>query len=193
MQRSMAGSAFLILIAMVLAACGGSSAASPTANGDGSAAPGTSTAVQTPAATTAPDGSSAIAPTEPGTGNGPATDTCGLVTVAEMEALFGFTGVTQELIQGPPDTCDYQRDGAPFVAAVLVTEQADLTFSIWSADEGVQTFSGIGEAAIYAPSNELFIVKKNGAVYSFGVLDVELLEDRIEWMKKIATIAAGRM
>ena len=48
-----------------------------------------------------------------------ATDACGLATAAEIEGVFGVSGVTTQLIDGFPPTCDIQLESAPFMAVVL--------------------------------------------------------------------------
>lgn len=197
MQRSAAGLGLLmLLVASLIAACGGGRA-TPTpaaAASDGSGG----LATEEPQDTDTPGGTKAPAATsDPGTepGDGPtAADTCGLVTVAEMEGLFGVSGVVQELFPGPPDTCDYQLDSAPFVAMTLTPDAAPFLFEAMAGDAASTMIDGIGDRALYNSQHLLLLVEKGDAILSIAILDESRTEEeRAELMEQIGAIAAGRM
>lgn len=195
--------AALALIA-ALAACGGSAPA-----GSGAAQPATAP----PAASTGTDDSGAgeasaelepasaepEAPGEtPATGGGeaPSGDVCGLVTAEDMARVLGKSPVVQGLFVGPPDTCDYQIDNAPLAAIVLMgqDEGASMVYEAMKADAASEEFSGIGDRALYNTGTEAFLVMKGDRLLTIAITDVDLApEARLEAMKEVARIAAGRM
>lgn len=198
MYRTPGRPAFLLLAALFIAACGGGGAASPgggASPASGGAADPTATADASTPSEAAATGDPAEPPaSEPAAGGGTASDTCGLVTVAEMEALFGVTGVTQELFAGPPDTCDYQRDSAPFVAMVLTPQASSFIFDAMAAEPGAQPIAGLGDRAVYSPQQLLLVIEKGGSLLSIAILDESRSEaERLELMQQIGATATGRM
>ena len=186
----------LLLLGLLLAACGGGGTAATDSSGAGSAATdalASTDAPDAPAPTDAPGATDAPAATDAGTGSG-SGDVCGLVTVAEMESLFGVSGVTQGFFAGPPDTCDYQLDSAPFVAMVLTPFSASPIFDAMSADAASESIGGIGDRALYNRQMLTFLVQKGESLLTLQILDESRSEDeRLELMKQVAAIAAGRM
>lgn len=196
MQRT-AVSMFLVLEVGV-AACGGGATATTAPGGGAASGPPSATEpaqASVPAATDA--GGVPTAPTVPSVdpgGGGTTTDVCGLVTVAEMESVFGISGVTQQLFAGPPDTCDFRRDEAAFVAMVLIPTGGIASFSAYAYEQGAEPISGLGDEALYSPSTQLVIIRKGDAVVSIAVFDSSLDDaTRLERLKAVGTIAAGRM
>ncbi|MEX1168735.1 MAG: hypothetical protein WEE50_01195 [Chloroflexota bacterium] len=184
---------------VLVAACGGGSgqtgapaaalsqtpaapAVEPT---DGSTTGGAASAEAPPAPTDA----------EPPSGGGAVGDVCELVTEEELGGILGVP-IKTFLLAGPPDTCDIQStDGAPLAATVLSTIQASLTYDVMAADSASTSVSGIGEKALYNPNQAILLVLKNGALLTVAVFDDGSAGEaaRLELMKQIATIAAGRM
>ena len=67
-------------------------------------------------------------------------------------------------------------------------------FDAWAADPSAEDLPGIGDRAVYVADSELLIVKRGDRLLSIGVYDVDVeLADRVEMMKEIARVAAGRM
>lgn len=197
MQRSTAGPAFLLFLVLVISACGGGGGTTATdAGGGGGTTTDAPSATDAPAATDATTPTEAPAATDAGSGGGATGDVCGLVTVAEMEGLFGVSGVTQQLFAGPPDTCDYQLDSAPFVAMVLSGAEfgAEAVFDAMAADPASESIGGIGDRALYNAQMLSFLVQKGDALLTIQVLDESRSEEeRLELMKQIGATAAGRM
>jgi hypothetical protein len=161
----------------------GSQAAPP------SAAPGA--ASQAPAATSA--ASVAGVPSQAPGGGGNLAGVCSLATTDELAGILG-TAVTARVIAGPPDTCDVQADGAPILAFVLTPSGGGAVYSAYAADPGATPISGLGDKAAYAPSMQLLVVLKGDTLLSMSAFDpARTPEERLELMKKVAAIAAGRM
>jgi hypothetical protein len=194
MRRSQVVSTTLIVVAVVVSACGGSATASSGSGGDG--------------ATAAPPASTeGVPPTDPGTvevpsapaepvDNGPdasTADVCGLVTTDEIGAIFGLSGVTQELFAGPPDTCDYRHDGTAFVAMVLIPLNAALGFAAYAGEVGAEPISGVGDEAVFSPTTQLLIFRKGDSVVSIAVFGGAAGNDPMDKLKQVGTIAAGRL
>lgn len=182
---------------LLVAACGGGATpasgttdGAPTDPGNGEAS------VDPGGGATQTDEAPASEPpaTEPPTGGGTTADVCGLVTVAEMESLFGVSGVTQQLFAGPPDTCDYRLDSAPFVAMVLTPGVGAAVFDATAADTSSELVSGLGDRALYNSQLLVLLVQKGGSLLTLHTLDESRSEEeRFELMKQIGEIAAGRM
>ena len=189
-------------VLVLVAACGGGASASAGADGAGDASPDTGgvASAEAPVESTAGGAASAdaSAPAEaPPDGGGPAADACGLVTVAELESAFGVSGVTQQLIEGFPATCDVQLAGAPFMAIVLVDDPASSgpIYDAWAADAAATTIDGIGDRAVYAPSNAILVIQRGDKVISLALFDdgSRTEEERIEMLRRAGEVAAGRM
>jgi hypothetical protein len=195
MERSAARLTFLFL-AMLVSACGGGGAT--TAPGGGSETPAATDAA--PATEPAPTGVATDpsmdippAPT-PGGGDPSTAEVCGLVTIAEMEQIFGVSGVTQMLFAGPPDTCDYRLNDAPFAAVVLTPFSASPIFDAMAADAASEQVDGVGDRALYNSQMLTFIVQKGDSLLAIQVLDQSRSEaECAELMKQIGATAAGRM
>lgn len=194
MQRSIAGPAFLLLLAVVIAACGGGGSSpdgGATASADAPTATDTSAATDAAAPTDSP-----VATPAPATdgGGASAADVCGLITVEEIGDIFGVSGVTQGFFPGPPDTCDYQLDGAPFAAIVLTEQAASFVFDAMAADAASESIDGIGDRAVYNSQLLVLLVEVDDAIVSMSTFDPTKTDDeRAELMRQIAVIVAGRM
>lgn len=190
----------LTVLVLLVAACGsGTSGTASAAPASSAAAAGESQAVASEApAAGAP--SEAAPTTAPVTGGGAAADVCALVTPDELGGILGKP-VKSAVIAGPPDTCDIQStDGAPLAAFVLTKMggvAASAVYNAYASAPGASTIAGIGEQAAYDPSQGTLLILKNGAVLSVAVFDDGSgspdAAARLELMKKIGSIAAGRM
>jgi hypothetical protein len=184
--------------ALVLAACGGSGGgATPAGQSDPTDAPA-STEVANAPQSEAPAASADTAPApEPPSGGG-AGDVCALVTDDELGGILGQP-VQTTVFAGPPDTCDVQSaDNAPLAAFVLTNmggAAANAVYEAFAADPGSSDIGGIGEKAAYNPNQASLIVLKNGSVLTVAVFDDGTSDEaaRLELMKQIGSIAAGRM
>jgi hypothetical protein len=186
-----------------IAACGSGATAStaPTIDAAASEAPEASTVVAPPIeASPNPAAASAAseAPAEPPSGGGAAGDVCSLVTADELAGILGVP-VKAAVLKGPPDSCDVQSaDGAPLAAFVLNdfgSVATSAAYDAYASDAGAVAVPGIGEKAAYDPAQGLLLTVKHGVLLSVSVFDDGSGDDaaRLELMKKIATIAAGRM
>jgi len=178
-------------IAILTAACGGStSSTSPTVAPGEATAPPTTPGQQ---ASTAPDGASPTAQ-QPAGGGGGVGAVCDLVTSAELETILGLSPVVTEVIAGPPDTCDVQVDSAPTAAFVLTTTGGKMIYDLLAAGADAQKLDGIGDGAFYSADTQLVVFKKGDAMVSVAVTDVNLSDDqRIAAQKAIAAKAASRL
>lgn len=189
-------------VLVLVAACGGGAGSSVDGGGGTAAsqpADGTVTAAPNGAAPSA-DAASAAASTAaepPAGGGGTAADACGLATTAEIEGVFGVSGVTSQLIDGFPPTCDIQLESAPFMAIVLVDDPASAgpIYEAWAADAAATAISGVGDRAVYAPSNAILVVQRGDRVASLALFDdgSRTEEERIELLTEVAKVAAGRL
>lgn len=181
------------VLAGLMAACGGSAASAPPGNGG---QPTATPAAQSDApAPSAEPGGAVTPPPAPTTGGGGGTaGVCELVTTDELAQIFDVTAVTAQVMAGPPDSCDIQTDGAPLAAMVYMPSNGTAVFSAWASDPSAVDMPGIGDRAAYLPGQLLFIVLRGDATLSLAVLDESRSEEaRLELMKEIAAIAAGRM
>jgi hypothetical protein len=188
-----ARTAGLIGLVLLVAACGGTAASSSPADGEPTA-PAQSDA---PAPTAEP-GDEATPEPDPsaggGGGGGGTDDVCALVTVDELEQIFGVSSVTTRVLAGPPDTCDIQNDGAPLAAFVLVTSNGAAIFSAWASDPDAVDIPGLGDRAIYSPGSLLLVVLKGDRAMSIAAFDDGRSEDeRLELMKETLAIAVNRL
>jgi hypothetical protein len=185
----------LTTLAFILAACGGSSGA-PTG-----AASSAANSVPAPGAASAPGanaGGSEAPPPIPAAsvsaGGGGAGGVCGLVTVAELQQIFGFSPITAQVIAGPPDTCDIQHNDAPTAALVYTPTGGGRVYSVLATGADAKAVSGIGDGAFYSDETKLLVVSKGDAMLSIAVYDVDLTEAQQQAIEReIGKVAAGRM
>ncbi|HET7728208.1 MAG TPA: hypothetical protein VFK54_12880 [Candidatus Limnocylindrales bacterium] len=200
-MRTMRSFSLPAILVIVLGACGGSAA---------TAAPAASTAPDAPvpsadAPAASADAPAASAEAPPATeapaagGGGSAEGVCGLATADELSGILGAS-VTTHLLQGPPDTCDIQSDGAPIASMTLTlaNEQLGLdpalVFQAMTAAPGVTDVPGIGDKAVFDEPGETLIILKGSSLLVVAVYPgAASLEQRQEMMKEIGRIAAGRM
>ncbi len=159
----------LALMTMLAVACGGggsgtSGRADPGGGAAPSVEPGTVGEASQP---TTPE----PAASEPVAAGGGGSDVCGLVTIAEVEGMFAVSGVTQGFFPGPPDTCDYQLDGAPFAAVVLTNVGATSIFDAMAGDAASESVSGLGDRALYNSQTLNFLVQKGDRLLSISTFD----------------------
>lgn len=192
MRVHIAATSVMLVAVLALAACGGSGPAA-TAGGEpaATAAPAAPSA-DTPA-TEQPSAPEAPAETTAGgaTGSG---DVCGLVTADEMAGILGKSPVKQGFFPGPPDTCDYQVDGAPLAAIVLMGEGAGMVYEAMKADPASEEFSGLGDRALFNSQTQTFLVAKGDRLLTIAITDIDMTDaQRLDAMKAAAKIAADRM
>lgn len=187
-----------LAILLLVAACGGSTAGSPTAATSGPAASPVSGA----SSTASPAASAAVQTAEPSaavgggsSGGGTAAGVCGLVTSEELAAIFGVASVKTTVIAGPPDNCIVESgDGDPLTAWSLMTAQASTVFGAMTTDPSTIEVPGIGDKAAIVQNTGLLVLKGNSlfTVTISGGADMSE-EEGIDASKKIAAFAAGRL
>ncbi len=156
---------------------------------DPAPAPSNDSAQATASAQPAPGDTPAVS--EPASGGG---DGACIVTPAEIESIFGVTGVTTANVQGPPDTCDIQQDGAPLAAIALTPAGGRIVFDVLAAGADAEPVEGIGDEAFYSAETLLLVVARGDAMASIAIFDDGRSEaDRLDILRQIGTIAAGRM
>jgi hypothetical protein len=180
----------LTILGLVVVMGCSSGGASPTTAGS-QAAPGASSAAgasQAPAAA-----SVAAVPSKAPAGGGSGGGVCTLVTTDELAGIYS-TPVTTTVIAGPPDTCKVEAAGKQIAAWVLTTSGGKPVFDAYAGDPDATTVSGIGDKAAYSPGSQLFVILKGDTLFSMSSYDqAKTPEERLELMKKVGTIAAGRM
>jgi hypothetical protein len=194
--------ATIVLGSVVLAACGGGSGGT---TGPQSQAPSSATSSAPSAAPSDGGQPSAAASTEPtpaaSAGGGAATGVCELVTPDEIAPLLGVPSVTMNVLAGVggSDTCDIQSDGAAVAAFVLTRSDpasgldVSFVFSAYASSDATAV-AGIGDKAAYSSSQEVLLVLKGDGLISIAVFDdAKSAPERLEVMKQIGMIAAGRM
>ena len=188
--------ALLAATVLVLAACGGGGGGGGSGTGSGGTAtqaPAEATDAPAPEATEAPEAT----PQPEATAGGPATggvDACALATPAELDGVFGTTGISTQLFAGPPDTCSIELDGTPLGAFVYTPAGGRTVFDLLHADEAAVDVAGMGDAAFYSSQTGLLSIAKGDAMLSIAVVAGDRSEEeRLELMKAIGTIAAGRL
>lgn len=202
MVRTMRSFGLPAILVIVLGACGGSGATAAPAASTAPDAPAASAdtpaaSADAPAASEAPPASEAPAPA-PG-GGGSADGVCELATADELSGILGVS-VTTVLLQGPPDTCDIQSDGAPVASMTLTLADEQLgldpalVFQAMTATTGVTDVPGIGDKAVFDETGETLIILKGNSLLVIAVYPgAASLEARQEMMKEIGRTATGRM
>jgi hypothetical protein len=199
-MRRMHPIAIGVVVLWVAAACGGGGtsatpASNPTAAESQAIGGAPSEAVVPGAASVAPSDAPAA---EPGGGGGAAGGVCELVSADELEGILG-SAVSLTVFAGPPDTCDIQStDGAPLAATVLTVMSnaaASAVFDAYAGAPGAESITGMGDKAAYDPTQAVLVVLKADKVLSIAVFDDGSTDEaaRLELMKQIGSIAAGRM
>jgi hypothetical protein len=202
-RRSFPSLAALVLVLAACGSAGGGASAAPADSADAAAQPPAAAAGQSEAAPAAPASTEpsepAPAPEAPAGGSGNvAVDVCALVTEGELGGILGEP-VQTIVFAGPPDTCDIQStDNAPLAAFVLTTMggvAAATVYEAFAADPGSTDIGAIGEKAAYNPTQATLVILKNGSVLTVAVFDDRTADEaaRLELMKQIGSIAAGRM
>jgi hypothetical protein len=118
---------------------------------------------------------------------------CALVTSDELAGIFGVP-ITTTVVAGPPDTCTIATAGAPIAAFVLTTSGGGPVYDAYAADPGATQISGMGDKAAFSPSQQLLVILKGDTLLSMSAYDQSKTpEERLELLKKVGVIAAGRM
>jgi hypothetical protein len=191
---------------LVVAGCGGSGTAGPTAastaeapaaqpstagnGGSGSGGQPSAEASVAEVATQAPAPSSGG-----GAGGGPAVGICELVTADELAGIYGVASVTTTVIPGPPDNCIVQSDsGDGLTAWSLMTAQAETVFSAMTVDPSTVMLSGIGDKAAIVQNTGILVVKGNSLLSVALTAAPDMSEEEVlAAAKQVATLAAGRL
>jgi hypothetical protein len=134
------------------------------------------------------------APAEPAGGGGTEVGVCELVTADELSEILNVPSVTMTVLAGPPDNCIVDgADGASLAAWSLTVLDKDL-FKLLSSGPDVLNEPGMGDGVMYQPEAFQMTVFKGDAMLVIGVYASAGSDDeRLEFMKKIGAIAAGRM
>jgi hypothetical protein len=190
-----------VVVLSIASACGGGGTSATPAPNPTAAAGASQGVVAAPSEAVVPGAASAApsdAPAaEPG-GGGAAGGVCDLVTADELEGILG-SAVSLTVFAGPPDTCDIQStDGAPLAATVLTVMSnaaASAVFDAYAGAPGAEAINGMGDKAAYDPAQAVLVVLKADRVLSIAVFDDGSGDEaaRLELMKQIGSIAAGRM
>ena len=186
--------AMLAVGVVVVSACGGGGGGTSSEPSQPASSVAASAAPSEGAASTEPSvAPSAASSAEPSTG-GAAGGVCELVTASELDDIFGVSGITTRVLAGPPDTCDVQLDDAPIAALTFLTTDASFVFDAFAADPSSQDLSGIGDRAIYFPTNNIVAVLVGDGMVSVSAFATDRTpEQNVELMKAIAKVAASRM
>jgi len=184
-------STILVGLALVLAACGGSSTAT--------AAPA---ATQAPAATSGGEG---VATAAPGVASGPTTapagggakgDACTLITATEAAGVMGVADLTTEATGdgGRFLYCTYAGAGKPIVYMSFMTSGASAVYDAFAGGSDAIAVSGMGDAAVYTPGNGgVLFIHKGDATVGLTVFTELTQAENIELLKKLGAFAAVRM
>ncbi|MET1231763.1 MAG: hypothetical protein ABWY52_02790 [Candidatus Limnocylindrales bacterium] len=188
---------FLVGMAFLLTACGGSAATSPPATDAGGG--GT-------AATDAPQPTDAAAATDAGSGGGGGTSgsfdgkVCDLLTPSEVEGVMGASGVTTTetpYLQNAGYCLYSSADGSAAVAISFldgaVGSAAWDAYSAILGDDVVQ-IDGIGDGAIFIKSAASLYLWKNGRMVGITAgLSADDEAQRIDWSKQLADFIDDRL
>ena len=83
------------------------------------------------------------------------------------------------------------------MAFVLVDDPASSgpIYEAWAADGAATTIDGIGDRAVYAPSNAILVVQHGDRVASFALFDdgSRSEDQRIDLLTQVAQAAAARL
>jgi hypothetical protein len=191
-------------IVALVAGCGGSGAAVPTAAAPAQApapessaagAGGTDTGGQPSAQASVAEVASEAPPAGGGDGGGPAVGICELVTADELAAIYDVASVETTVIPGPPDNCIVQSDGGDGLTAwSLMTAQAGTVYSAMTSDPSTVEVPGIGDKAAIV-QNTGILVLKGGSLLSIALTAAPDMseEEVLEAAKQVAAAAAGRL
>ena len=176
----------LLILPILLAACGGGAGGTNQPAATGPAATG---AGSTPAGATQGTG----ATTEPGT----AVDWC-LNTNAEVEAALGVKGVTSNgsHVPGIGGGCSYLDENNILVHSIAVIESTgfESTFESAKAQAGAQTISGLGKDAVLASPQGPIAVLTDFGLISMGPLSpASLMADPAAYRTAAESLARSAM
>ena len=190
-----------VAVVVLVAGCGGSGSAVPTA------APAAPTTAAQPGASAdggagdsaqpGAEASVAVVATEapPAGGGGPAVGICELVTADELAAIYGVASVKTTVIAGPPDNCIVQSDsGDGLTAWSLMTAQAGTVYSAMTVDPTTIVLPGIGDKAAIVQNTGILVLKGNALLSVALTAAPDLSEEEVlAAAKQVATLAAGRL
>ena len=187
--------ATLLVLAVAVAACGGSGAGPATAAPAASVAGGGQPATTQPEAPTeAPARSADTSGGGSGGSGGSAAGACDLITADEVGSVLGASGVTSEATAGEPSYCSYSAAGAAVAATSFATQNAEMMYGAFAGEEGAVQVPGLGDKAVFSPSTGTLFLLKGGKVMGISLAGTDLDQAaRIELMRKLGTFAAGRM
>jgi hypothetical protein len=189
----------LIGVALAFAACGGSTATSTSgAPGTpaGSPAIASGTPVGSPAVASAtPAGSPAVASA---TSESAGITACDLVTAAEAGHALGSSPavVTVEPVPGDADRsfCIYRAQGTQILTVAYSPRNGGTTLNGWKTQPGVKTVSGLGDGAVFDPTQGTLFVLKGDALVAIEAGDASMKEAaRLAAAKSLGATALVRM
>jgi hypothetical protein len=189
------GLAALVLVPVLLAACGGGGATQ--APGGTTAAPGGTTPPTTtaPGDTTAPPTQGAGGPAATAGGIGTTAAACELITPEEVAAALGTGALTSTGGQvGPQTFCDYRTASGDAVMTSYMQPGAGGMWSVFEGSLQTEPVSGLGDKAMFEPSTKLLFVLKGDTFFNVFIATVGLAAaDALEQEKRLAAIMVGRI
>ncbi len=193
MQRSMAGPAFLLVLTLLAAACGGGAAATPADGASGGDGGATATGDAT-TPTDAPPATDAPAASDPAAGGGDpgSAAVCDLGTSDEMTAIFG-EAVETHYDPVAPKTCFVRApDGRIFAHWTMDYDTAAMMYDALGGGE--TTVTGIGDKAKHLENFGLMILKGDVGTTIVVAAESGLGGDEAKAAaEQVGAIIAGRM
>src|SRR6478672_9520249 len=118
---------------------------------------------------------------------------CDLVTADELASALGLSStVTPDPNingnNGDVNYCIYRSAGTEVLGASYRKSGGGPVFDAWKSNAGVQAVSGLGDAALWDPTQKTLFILKGASVYSIDGGSTPL--DRL---KAVGAIAVGRM
>ena len=176
-----------VLMAAIVAACGGAPAGATGTAGAGTQAPLSTTPA---AATGAPDKTEEPVATNAataGTGDGGAF--CALITKEEMQAVVGAEVTEQDSTAAG---CTYEFRGGMGGAVDIRTDPTDDLDTLKTVFPGGQDVPGLGDRAYWAPTVSVLGIIKGGRSLTVQLIIIPKPADPLGVATKIAQIALPR-
>jgi hypothetical protein len=184
----------LLGAALLLAACGGGSTATPASGGGGDATPTTAPASDTVPIATAgsavPTG--AVAAT-PAAGGGTVTNACDLISADDASRIMGSASLTTESLEGEPSYCFYNLSDATTVVATFLSHTGskgvyDTYAAAWTK------IDGIGDGAVFDADSKTLFILKGDALFSITAGDAGTeAAAMLEFAKELGVIALSHL
>lgn len=180
-------SSLIVILAIVISACGGST--TPSA----SAAP--STAVSSAPSTAPSEAAASHEPSPAASTGGGELNACSVVSADDYSLVLSLDSVAAQLFEADVSSCIFSNaDGEPVGATSLTERGGAAAFAAWASSAGIEHVDGVGDDAVWDASTATLLVLKGdqlvGIVAGTGS-DSE--ETRKAWSTQLGVIAAGRM